>query len=336
MKEALLYEKLDGLKVKCSLCAHTCVIGNAKRGKCGIRENSDGILYTLIYGKLCSTAIDPIEKKPLFHFLPSSQTMSIAHVGCNLKCLHCQNHSISQYPIEHNGDIAGAIFKPEDVVKAAIDSGCKSISYTYTEPTIGMEFVLDCVKLAHENGLKNIFVSNGFMTPKSAQLIIPFLDANNIDLKGDDRFYKDICKARLEPVKDTIRLMKAKGVWVEITTLIINGLNDSDMTLRAIAEFIHSVDPTIPWHVSSFRPMYKMTDRPVTSMESLIKAQKIGMETGLKYVYVGNMSGLGGEDTHCPSCKTRLIKRHGFTVINNIIKGGKCPECGYVVDGKWI
>jgi pyruvate formate lyase activating enzyme len=333
LKEASLYEKLEGSRVKCQLCAHNCVISAGKRGKCAVRENIDGILYTLVYGKLCSTAIDPIEKKPLFHFLPGSQTMSIATVGCNLKCLHCQNYSISQYPSYHDGNITGAIHSPIDIVRAALDNNCLSISYTYTEPTIFMEFALDSARLAHDHGLKNIFVSNGFMSAQGAKEIIPFLDANNIDLKGDDEFYKNICKARLAPVQDTIRLMKSSGVWVEVTTLIIPGLNDSEKTLREIAGFIHSVDTAIPWHVSSFRPTYKLTDRPATSMNTLRKAYEIGVGAGLKYVYVGNMPGLGGEDTYCPKCKTVLIKRHGFNVISNKVKDGKCFECGGLIEG---
>lgn len=333
MKEAILYEILEGLKVKCQLCAHNCIISIGKRGKCAVRENIDGRLYSLVYGRLCSTAIDPIEKKPLFHFLPSSLTMSIATVGCNLKCLHCQNYSISQYPSAHDGRISGTVFTPQDIVNSALQSGCKSISYTYTEPTISMEFILECAKMARDKGLKNVFVSNGFMTEKSAETIIPFLDANNIDLKGDNEFYKEICKARLSPVQDTIRLMRSKGVWVEITTLIIPGLNDSDKTLNEIAQFIYSVDPAIPWHVSSFRPTYRLTDRQPTPLKSLEKAYNIGINVGLKYVYEGNMPGLGGENTYCPQCKTTLIERYGFNVSKNIIKEGTCTKCGYLVDG---
>ncbi|KWT85552.1 AmmeMemoRadiSam system radical SAM enzyme [Candidatus Magnetominusculus xianensis] len=335
MKEALLYDKiLDSSTVLCKMCAHRCRISDGMCGQCAVRENRGGTLYSLNYGQLCASHIDPIEKKPLFHFLPGSYSLSIASMGCNFTCLHCQNSSISQYPKEH-AEITGDMIVPANVVQGAINGGCKSISYTYTEPTIYMEYALECAIMAREKRIKNVFVSNGYMTTESARLIIPYLDADNIDLKGNDEFYKQVCGGRVKPVKDTIMLMKERGVWVEVTTLIIPGLNDSDETLKDIAGFIKSVDQAIPWHVTSFRPTYKIPDRPVTPSATLKRAYRIGTEAGLKYVYEGNVPGSSGENTYCPSCRALLIERYGFSVRTNLIKDCKCPKCGSAIDGIW-
>jgi len=334
MKEALFYEKLDDNKVRCFLCAHNCLIREDKRGICHVRKNIDGVLYSLVYGKVVSTNIDPIEKKPLFHFLPGSTSFSIATVGCNFHCDHCQNSEISQYPKEHE-DILGKPVTPYEIVSAAEKNGCESISYTYTEPTIFLEFAYDCARLAHEKGIKNVFVSNGYTSTEATRFIAPYLDGNNIDLKGNDDFYKKICGARLEPVKETIRLMKELGVWVEVTTLIIPDYNDSDEDLREIAGFIASVDRSVPWHVSQFYPTYKLTDKPRTPVKTLRRAREIGIEAGLKYVYEGNVPGEGGENTYCPDCKELLINRFGFRISEKRVKEGKCTKCGYRIEGIW-
>jgi len=335
MKEAMFYEKTEEKKVRCFLCAHHCLIKDGKRGICYVRKNIDGTLYTLVYGRVVSMNVDPIEKKPLFHFLPESTSFSIATVGCNFHCAHCQNYGIAQYPKEHGGDIPGESVTPEAIVEAAMKYKCKSISYTYTEPTIFFEFAYDCARLAHEKGIKNVFVSNGYTSPEATKVIAPYLDGNNIDLKGNDDFYKKICGARLGPVRETIRLMKELGVWVEVTTLIIPDYNDSEDDLREIAEFIKSVDPFIPWHVTQFYPTYKLTDKPRTPIKTLRKAREIGFETGLKYVYEGNVPGEGGENTYCPDCKGLLIKRFGFSIIESKIKDGRCSECGGEIKGVW-
>lgn len=334
MKEAMFYEKLEEKKVRCFLCAHHCIIKEGKRGICYVRKNIDGILYSLVYGKVISMNIDPIEKKPLFHFLPGSTSFSIATVGCNFRCEHCQNFEISQYPKEHE-DIIGHSVTPEDIVEAAANNGCESISYTYTEPTIFFEFAYDCAKLAHKKGIKNVFVSNGYTSPEATKAIAPYLDGNNIDLKGNDDFYKKLCGAKLNPVKETIKLMKELGVWVEVTTLIIPDYNDSEDDLKEIAEFIYSVDFSIPWHVTQFYPTYKLTDKPRTPIQTLRKAREIGFKAGLKYVYEGNVPGEGGENTFCPNCKEILIKRFGFRIIENKITHGKCSKCGTLIDGVW-
>jgi len=336
VKEALLYKKLKDGRVHCALCAHRCIIEPGERGICAVRENRGGTLYTLVYGKVISSHVDPIEKKPLFHFLPGSRSFSIATVGCNFRCEHCQNYEISQYPRERpDVAIPGEELTPEDVVGAAKRSDSKSISYTYTEPTIFLEFALDCARLAREKGLKNVFVSNGFMTPESARLIAPYLDGDNIDLKGDNEFYKEVCSARVEPVKNTIRLMKELGVWVEVTTLVIPGRNDSDETLRDIADFLVSVDPSMPWHVTQFYPTYKMLDVARTPVETLRRARDIGLRAGLKFVYEGNVPGEGGENTFCPSCGELLIERFGYSIERMRLREGACLKCGTRIEGAW-
>jgi pyruvate formate lyase activating enzyme len=332
----MLYEKAAQGKVKCLLCAHRCVIRPGRRGICAVRENMDGTLMSLVYGRLVSMNIDPIEKKPLFHFLPGSRSLSIATAGCNLRCQHCQNYEISQFPRERpDVAIPGEDRTPGEVVKQALDTGCRSISYTYTEPTIFLEFALDTARLAREKGIRNVFVSNGFMTPESVKLIAPYLDGNNIDLKGNDRFYRHICRAKLKPVQETIRLMKESGVWVEVTTLVIPGHNDSDEALKDIAGFIASVSTAIPWHVTQFYPTYEMLDVKRTPVETLRRARQIGMDSGLEYVYEGNVPGEGGENTYCPRCGELLISRFGFSIGENRMKDGKCQACGQRQEGRW-
>lgn len=332
MKEAMFYERLGEGKVRCFLCAQHCIISPGKRGICAVRENMDGTLYSLVYGKVVARHIDPIEKKPLFHFYPGSRSYSIATVGCNFRCLHCQNYDISQYPKVYP-DIPGEEMTPEDVVREAEITGCESISYTYTEPTIFFEFAYDCARLAHEKGIKNVFVSNGYTSPEATKTIAPYLDGNNIDLKGDDNFYKKVAGARLQPVLDTIKLMKELGVWVEVTTLIIPRYNDSDEFLKWVAEFIKSVDPSMPWHVTQFYPTYKLTDQPRTPISTLRRAREIGLKAGLKYVYEGNVPGEGGENTYCPACGELLIERFGFSLTTIKMKNSKCSNCGTKIEG---
>ncbi|RJQ50348.1 MAG: AmmeMemoRadiSam system radical SAM enzyme [Nitrospiraceae bacterium] len=334
MKEARFYEKFEKRKIKCFLCAHNCLILEGRRGICGVRENREGVLYSLVYGKLIAMNIDPIEKKPLFHFYPASTSYSISTVGCNFRCKHCQNYDISQYPKIHN-EIPGESIPPEQVVAAAERTGCKSISYTYTEPTIFLEFAYDCARIAHERGIKNVFVSNGYTGPEAVKAIAPYLDGNNIDLKGDDEFYKKICGARVQPVLDTIKLMKELGVWVEVTTLVIPAYNDSEKTINDIIDFILSVDPAIPWHVSQFYPTYQLMDCPRTPVETLKKIRDMGMRKGLKYVYTGNIPGERGENTLCPKCGEVLIERLGYRIAYNKIQDGACYKCKTKIEGVW-
>ncbi|MCW8800182.1 MAG: AmmeMemoRadiSam system radical SAM enzyme [Desulfobacter sp.] len=334
MKEALLYESLEGNRVRCNLCNHRCKIQKGKRGICSVRENRDGKLYSLAYGKIIAEHIDPIEKKPLFNFLPGSKAFYIGTVGCNFRCKHCQNFDISQYAQEHKGQILGQDRTPEQIVAATKAAGCETIAYTYTEPTIFFEFAYDTAILAQEEGIKNVFVSNGYMSSEAAYQIAPYLDAINIDIKAfTDKFYKEICSARLKPVLETIRLMKKLGVWVEATTLIIPGLNDKEDELRDIARFIKSVGTEVPWHVTQFYPTYKLMDRPFTPVGTLRRAREIGMEEGLRYVYEGNVPGEAGENTYCHDCGTVVIERSGFGFTQNYLQDGKCPECGTKIDG---
>ncbi|MFO7667617.1 MAG: AmmeMemoRadiSam system radical SAM enzyme [Desulfobacterales bacterium] len=335
--EALLYENLKDKKVRCNLCKHRCIIENGKRGICGVRENLEGILNTLVYGKLIARHIDPIEKKPLFHFLPGSLSYSIATAGCNFKCLFCQNADISQMPSDYKGLIIGDGFTPEEVVSAAIKGKCKSISYTYTEPTVFFEFARDTARLAREKGLKNIFVTNGYMSKEALGMMQPYLDAANVDLKAYSKdFYIKMCGAKLENVKETIVDMKSSGIFVEVTTLIIPRLNDNMKELEELAMFIaDSLGPETPWHISRFHPTYKLEDRPSTPLETLVSARDIGIKCGLKYVYTGNVPGEAGESTFCYNCGKMLIERIGFYVKKNAVIKGICPNCGAHIDGVW-
>jgi pyruvate formate lyase activating enzyme len=335
MKEAMLWEKLPEGKVRCFLCAHECVLSSGKKGICHVRENINGELVTHSYGRLIAAHIDPIEKKPLFHFQPGSLSYSIATPGCNFTCRHCQNASISQMP-RNLGIVEGEFVSPEVIVKNALSHHSKSISYTYTEPTIFFEYAFETAIIAHEKGLKNVFVTNGFMTSRAIDKLSGVLDGANIDLKAySDDFYREICGGRLEPVKASIAIMHEKDIWIEVTTLIIPGYNDDPRQLEAIADFIISVDPGIPWHISAFYPTYRLTDAPPTSAESLSKARKIGLASGVKFVYTGNIPGDEGENTNCPNCGKRLIHRVGYTVFENLLENGTCPFCHTSLEGRW-
>jgi pyruvate formate lyase activating enzyme len=336
MKEARFWESLEEGKVRCHLCGHECKIDPGKRGICRVRENRDGTLYSLVYGRIISENIDPIEKKPLFHFLPGSTSYSIATVGCNFQCLHCQNYEISQYPRFHQGEIIGEPRAPEDIVAGAVASRSATIAYTYTEPTIFLEFAQDTARLARARGVRNVFVSNGFMTEASATALAEVIDADNVDLKSfRNEHYRKVCKAKLQPVLDTIARLKQLGVWVEVTTLVIPGENDSTEELTDIAQFIKGVGVGVPWHVSAFYPTYKMLDRPRTPVATLLKAREIGLKAGLRYVYTGNIPGQGGESTFCYNCGELLIDRLGYRILKNSLKEGRCPKCQAEIDGVW-
>jgi pyruvate formate lyase activating enzyme len=334
VREASFYEKVGENKVRCRLCRHLCLITDGKRGICGVRENHGGVLYTLVYGKPCSWHVDPIEKKPLFHFFPGSKAFSIATVGCNFRCRHCQNHEISQLPRDEK-KIAGFAMTPEEVVEQARREGCRSISYTYTEPTIFYEYAFDIARLAKEAGLANTFVTNGYIEAEPLAAIRPHLDGANIDLKGfSPAFYRKVCGAKLEGVLTSIKEFKALGIWIELTTLIIPGYNDTEEELGQIAAFIaHEVGPETPWHVSAFYPTYRLTDAFCTPAERLTKAREIGLGNGLRYVYTGNIPGLEGEDTCCHNCGKPVIRRRGFVVGEYSIKDGACLFCGARMDG---
>lgn len=335
--EALLYEKRSDRKVECALCSHRCVISDGQRGICRVRENQGGILHTLVYGRLIASHIDPIEKKPLFHFLPGSLSYSIATVGCNFRCRFCQNAEIAQMPADRGGRIRGETLDAEAVVAAAERGGCRSIAYTYTEPTIFFEFALDAARLAHARGIRNVFVTNGYMTREALKTIAPFLDAANVDLKAFSRkYYAELCGAKLDPVLETLRNMRSMGVFVEVTTLVVPGLNDDPAELEALAEFlVRDLGPDTPWHISRFHPTYQLTDRPPTPIKTLQAAREIGRLAGLRYVYTGNIPGDEGENTFCPSCGEALIERLGFRVGRVRLTDGCCMKCGATIVGVW-
>ena len=333
IKEAMLYEKLEGGSVHCALCSHRCKIAPSKRGICGVRENQDGTLYTLVYGPVIAASVDPIEKKPIYHLYPGSESYSIAAVGCNFRCTFCQNHEISQMPREE-GRITGREMTPREVVNGAINSKSKSISYTYTEPTIFFEFAHDTARLAREEGLKNIFVTNGFMTEEALEAASPWLDAANVDLKSfRDEFYRRHCGARLEPVLDILRGMKKRGIWVEVTTLVIPTLNDDEGELREIAAFIRSLGDDVPWHVSRFFPRYNVQSLPPTPVKTIDRALEIGRKEGLQHVYSGNVPGSESDNTYCSQCRNLLIGRRGYSITLNRLREGKCPKCGEALAG---
>ena len=333
--EAYLYESLQGKQVKCHLCNHRCVIKDSRRGLCGVRENRGGVLETLVYGRIIASHIDPIEKKPLYHFWPESLSYSIATVGCNFKCIFCQNADIAQMPSDHKGTIRGGYVSPEEVVGEAIKGNCKSISYTYTEPTVFFEFAYDTAIRAHEKGIQNVFVTNGYMTHEALDMISPYLNAANVDLKAfTNDFYKTYCGAKLAPVKETLIKMKSLGIFLEVTTLIIPGLNDETQELEGLAAFIADVLGTeTPWHISAFHPTYKLMDRPRTPVGTLVAARDTGLKAGLKYVYTGNVPGEDGEKTFCYRCGKILMDRWGFYIRKNRIENSRCKYCGAVIHG---
>jgi len=333
MKEAMLYEKLGDNRVRCNLCAHRCVIKEGKRGVCLVRENRGGTLYSLVYGRAVSQAVDPVEKKPLFNFYPGTTAFSVATVGCNFRCQFCQNWEISQ-AVREEHLIMGREVSPEQLVANAKRYGSRSIAYTYTEPTVFFEYTYDTAKLAHEAGIANIYVTNGYMTAEMLEAFHPYLDAANVDLKGDDEFYRQLCGARLQPVLDSLKKMKELGIWVEVTTLITPTYNDDEEGLRRIAEFIaQELGPETPWHVSRFYPHYRMLNVPPTPIATLDRARQIGLEAGLRYVYQGNVPGSEGENTFCPGCGRVVIGRFGYRIMEYHIENGRCAYCGAQIAG---
>jgi len=329
MREALLYKRLKEEKVQCQACNHFCIIEPDKRGKCGVRENKKGRLYSLVYGRVAAINIDPIEKKPFFHFMPGTESLSFGTVGCNFSCYSCQNYSISQGP-KIKGEIEGEEISPERIVELAVRYKCPSISYTYTEPTIFFEFALETMKLAKKKGLKNCWVSNGFMSKQTLDLICPYLDAINVDIKSfSEEFYQRYCKGRLKPILDNLILLKKRNIWIEITTLAIPKLiNEKD--LIQIAKFIKkNLGKETPWHISRFFPeiSWRLRHLYTTPIELVQKGCEIGMKEGLLYVYGGNVPGLASEDTYCSKCHQKMIDRTGY-FIERKDNHGKCSNCG--------
>jgi pyruvate formate lyase activating enzyme len=334
LKEALFYQKLDNKIVQCQLCPRRCVISPGRRGFCGVRENRDGILYTLSYAKAVAIHIDPIEKKPLFHFLPSTTAFSIATAGCNLKCKFCQNWEISQARPE---EIRYSYIEPADLVKKVKKSGSPTIAYTYTEPTIFYEYLLETAKLAHKEGIKNVVHSNGFINEEPLRELAKYLDAANIDLKGfKDEYYTRVTEASLGPVLETLKLLKKEGVYIELTNLILPGYNDDEETIIKMCLWIkENLGEDTPIHFSRFFPMYKLLSLNPTPVTTLERARQIAQDCGLKYVYIGNVAGHPAENTYCPKCKRIIIERRGYFILQNNIEDGRCKFCGEKIAGVW-
>ena len=328
--EALLWETLPENEVRCYACTHRCVIKDGQYGICGTRKNVDGRLLTNVYEYPIAINADPIEKKPLFHFLPGSKAMSIGTAGCNFKCSFCQNYDISQM---RGDDIKGESLSISRLLDSAETYGCSSIAYTYNEPVVFIEYVLDAAKEAHKRGMKNVYISNGYETEETFKLLPDTIDAMNIDLKAyTEKFYRTLCKGRLEPVLENIRRAYETGIWVEVTTLLIPGENDSEEELRDIASFIASVSKDIPWHISRFFPTYKMTNIPPTPLSKLEKAHDTGIEEGLRFVYTGNVPN-ESNTTFCPQCGEKLIVRNAYTLSMMRVENGRCPHCRSKIPG---
>ena len=336
---AWMSEKKSNGKILCKACNQRCVLDIGEFGKCGIRVvREDGNLYLTTYGLAAAYNIDPIEKKPLFHFLPSTPIFSIGTVGCNFCCKFCQNWEISQYPQINNGEVFGDVLLPETIVQFVRSKNIPSLAYTYNEPVVFFEYAYDTMKLANKYGIKNVFVSSGYETKEALETLAPYLDAMNIDLKAfTDRFYRDISCARLKPVLKTIEHAYKLGIWIEITTLIIPEENDNKDELKELAKFIASIDKDIPWHISRFFPAYKMLDKPPTPIQTLKMAYEIGKEAGLNYVYVGNFDDVDRESTYCPNCNFKVIERRGHIgqFVKNNLLDGKCPKCNTKIAGVW-
>jgi pyruvate formate lyase activating enzyme len=320
--------------VRCHLCGHRCVIPEGKLGVCRVRQNIQGELITLVYGRLISQNVDPIEKKPLYHLLPGSKSYSIATVGCNFQCRWCQNWEIAQFP-RRSSALVGHYVAPQEIIANAQAAACRSIAYTYTEPTIFFEYSLATARLAHQAGIANVYVTNGYMTTEMLQTFHPYLTAANVDLKGFRKHtYAHYARGSLQVVLDSIKQMKALGIWVEITTLVVPGINDDQTELKDAARFIaNEIGTDTPWHISRFFPGFQMTHLPPTPLATLEKAHAIGREAGLHFVYLGNVA--QESNTHCPHCNALLIRRHGYWIVENNIKDGKCKFCGTTIPGHW-
>ncbi len=333
MKKALLFESA-GNTVTCLLCAHRCNLKPGNIGLCGVRKNIDGQLFSLNADRVAATHADPIEKKPLYHFLPGSTSFSVAAMGCNFKCAFCQNNSLAV--VKNERSIYGEPVEPAHLVDTALHYGSQSISYTYSEPTIYFELMLETARLATEKGLKNIMVTNGFMSAEALELISPHLDGANIDLKAfTEEFYRKQSGGRLQPVLDTIQRMKDQNIWVELTTLLIPNLNSNEEEIKKLIDFILKIDPQMPWHVSRFFPQHRMQDIPPTPPNLINKVLTTAKKAGLKYLYAGNVADDTYTHTHCPACNSLLIQRNGYSTSIQNLNQGKCSNCNHPIPGVW-
>lgn len=333
-KEAKYYTKLSGTDIQCLLCPRECVLKEGQTGYCTNRKNEKGVLKSLVYGQVCSANVDPVEKKPLFHFMPGTKTFSIATAGCNLRCTFCQNWEISQVPYSQ---VRSQKLEPEDIVRLAKENNCPSISYTYSEPVAFYEYMFDTAAVAHKNGLKNIMVTSGFINPEPLRELCTVLDAANVDLKGfSDRVYRIVAAAKLEPFLESLKIFKEKGIWLEVGYLVIPTLNDSSEELKKFTDWVsQNLGNDVPVHFLRFFPMHKLTNLPPTPVETLERAYKIAKDSGIHYVYIGNVPGHPYENTYCPNCKNMIIERKGYFIEKMKILNGRCRICGYKIAGVW-
>ncbi|MBN1354586.1 MAG: AmmeMemoRadiSam system radical SAM enzyme [Candidatus Omnitrophica bacterium] len=333
-KEARYYKKIDGETVRCLLCPHQCTLKNGQRSFCRVREPKEGKLYTLVYELPCSVHVDPIEKKPIYHMLPGSKSLSIATAGCNLRCKFCQNWQISQ---ERPENTFARYLPCNEVVKQAKVNNCRSIAYTYSEPTVFYEYMLDTARIAKAQNIKNVWVTGGFINIEPLDELCGAIDAANIDLKGfSDKYLSEVCSERLEPLLATIKRAKEKGVWVEITNLVVPTLNDDMYMIKDMCIWIkENLGTDTPLHFSRFWPMYKLKNLPPTPLETLRTAKKTATDCGLNFVYIGNVPEERSSDTYCPGCHKKLIQRVGYFVLGNNIVNSACKFCGYKIAGIW-
>ena len=329
------FTRLAGLAVQCTLCPRGCVVEEGGRGWCRVRENRGGDYYTLAYGNPCAVNVDPVEKKPLFHVLPGSQSFSIATAGCNMECLFCQNWEISQTRPDETMNYA---LGPEEVVDLAVRQGCATIASTYVEPTIFMEYMQDVGRAAHARGLRKVMHSNGFVEPGPLDDLCVVLDAACIDLKGfTEEYYAEMTGGKLQPVLDTLLRLRRNGVHLELVTLVVPGKNDDPATIREMCAWVAAeLGPDTPHHFTRFSPRYKLPSLPPTDVATLESARRTAMETGLNYVYIGNVPGHEAENTWCPQCGALLIQRRGYTTTLKELRDGRCARCGLAVPGIWV
>lgn len=332
---ALFYKKLDKNRVQCQLCPRNCIVPAEKRGYCEVRENKAGNYYTLVHSNPCAVHVDPIEKKPFFHFLPGASALSLATVGCNVECKYCQNWQISQARPE---DVITEHLPPKAVVDTAIKNRIPVIAFTYTEPVVFFEYVLDTAKIAKLKGVHTVVISNGYINPDPLREWCKYLSAIKIDLKGiTEKFYSEIVNGTLAPVLNTLKLLNSIGIWYEIVYLVIPTLNDSEEDIRNLCKWIKSnLTIDVPLHFSRFYPQYKLRNLPPTPVSTLERCRKIALDMGLKYVYIGNVPNHPAEDTYCPACGKLLIDRSGYEILKNEIKNGKCKYCGTSIAGMWL
>lgn len=335
VKAAMHYKKLEDLRVECELCPRKCTIADMERGYCGVRENRGGTYYTLVHSRVCALNVDPIEKKPLFHYLPGTKAYSLATAGCNVECKFCQNWQISQYRPEQ---IESIKLTPEDVVKDAGMNGSKTIAFTYSEPVVFYEYMYDTARLGNEHGLKSVMISNGYIQKKPLTELCRHLSAVKIDLKGfTEKFYQETCTGELEPVLNTLVTLKKIGIWFEIVMLMIPTLNDGEKEIREMCVWIkENLGTDVPVHFTRFHPTYKIKNLPPTPVKTLEMARKVALDTGLHFPYVGNVPGHAGENTYCPHCQHIVIRRAGFSILENQIKDNKCRGCNGPIPGVWV